>query len=112
MRRRAQKNSNCPSSAEIVAKLNERYHPALNKHFNEMGVNAGNGKSPAETKHEAVVAALKGNPKAPDSYLRIVTVLTGDLSPSLSLSLSLPLMHDHLLVILNLTNRKSSSARP
>lgn len=72
MRRRTQK----ASPDEIVAKLNERYHPALNRYFLDIGISAGNGRSPSETKIEAIVAALQSNPKALEPFLRMVTVLS------------------------------------
>ena len=63
---------------DMVLKIKEKYHNDLNKHFLELGILFGGNRNAADTRVETVVAALRANSRAADSFLKIVTVLIGE----------------------------------
>ena len=66
------------SRGEILARLKEPYHPSLNKHFLDLGVPLGSGKSVGEARPDSIAAALRGTIRAADGFLKIVSALCGE----------------------------------
>lgn len=62
---------------DIITKIKERFHNELNKQFAEIGVLFGQNRNAADTRVESVIGCLRSNSRAADSFLKIVTVLTG-----------------------------------